>query len=126
MKVFIILLMIFCHIIDDYYLQGILASMKQKSWWRENAPQDLYKHDYIAALIMHGFSWAMMTMLPALVYLFVTGAAINMTLINILMLLHALCHALIDHLKANVRALNLVQDQCLHIAMVAAVGCILL
>lgn len=31
----LILTMIFMHIIDDYCLQGILASMKQKSWWTE-------------------------------------------------------------------------------------------
>ena len=32
-KMFCLLLMIFLHIIDDYKLQGILASMKQKNWW---------------------------------------------------------------------------------------------
>ena len=32
-KIFILLFMIMMHIVDDYYLQGILASMKQKSWW---------------------------------------------------------------------------------------------
>ncbi len=49
-NVFVLLSMIFLHIVDDYYLQGILASMKQKSWWEENAPQRLYKYDYIVAL----------------------------------------------------------------------------
>ncbi len=45
---FVILLMIFCHIVDDYYLQGILAKMKQKMWWKENAPDNIhYKYDYI-------------------------------------------------------------------------------
>ena len=39
--------MIFCHIVDDYYLQGKLASMKQKSWWEKNAPDRLYKYDYL-------------------------------------------------------------------------------
>lgn len=54
MKYFIILItMIFCHIVDDYYLQGWLASAKQKSWWKKNAPDDLYKHDYLMALFMH-------------------------------------------------------------------------
>ena len=31
-KIFILLAMIFLHIIDDYKLQGSLASMKQKKW----------------------------------------------------------------------------------------------
>ena len=61
---FIFLLMIFCHIVDDYYLQGWLASAKQKRYWEENAPDKMYKHDYIWALIMHSFSWTFMIMLP--------------------------------------------------------------
>jgi hypothetical protein len=36
---FLLLLMIFLHIVDDYYLQGILASMKQKEWWHKTAPE---------------------------------------------------------------------------------------
>ena len=61
---FLLLLMIFLHIVDDYYLQGILASMKQKEWWHKAAPEKMYRYDYIVALIMHGFSWAFMIMLP--------------------------------------------------------------
>ena len=60
----ILLTMIFLHIVDDYYLQGILAQMKQKKFWKEQAPDEKYKYDYIWALIMHGFSWAFMIMLP--------------------------------------------------------------
>ena len=45
-KVLVLFAMLFCHIVDDYYLQGILASMKQKSWWEANAPVPLYKNDY--------------------------------------------------------------------------------
>ena len=33
-KAFIILWMIFFHIVDDYYLQCWLASAKQKQWWK--------------------------------------------------------------------------------------------
>lgn len=33
-KILILFTMIFCHIVDDYYLQGWLASAKQKSWWK--------------------------------------------------------------------------------------------
>ena len=31
-KVFVLLGMVFAHIVDDYYLQGWLASTKQKDW----------------------------------------------------------------------------------------------
>ena len=63
-KMFILFFMIFMHIADDYYLQGWLASAKQKKWWEQNAPQQIYKHDYIMALIMHSLSWAFMILLP--------------------------------------------------------------
>ena len=45
-KYIILITMIFCHIVDDYYSQGILASMKQKEWWIKNAPDKQYKYDY--------------------------------------------------------------------------------
>lgn len=32
---FVVLAMIFCHIVDDYYLQGTLANLKQKSFWEK-------------------------------------------------------------------------------------------
>ena len=54
---FVILCMIFMHVIADYNLQGWLASAKQKSYWQENAPDKLYKYDYIMALIMHSISY---------------------------------------------------------------------
>ena len=50
LKTILLLAMLFCHIVDDYYLQGWLASAKQKSWWKKNAPDKLYKNDYIMAL----------------------------------------------------------------------------
>ena len=72
MKIIILLIMLFLHIVDDYYLQGILTKLKQKSWWEENAPNKLYKHDYIIALIEHAFSWTFMIMLPFTI-MYVTG-----------------------------------------------------
>ena len=65
-KVFILLAMIFLHIVDDYKLQqGVLANLKQKSWWQNQISyKKLYEYDYIPALILHGFSWAFMIMLP--------------------------------------------------------------
>lgn len=113
MKIVLILFaMIFLHIVDDYYLQGILAKMKQKSQWEENAPQEQYKHDYKVALIMHAFSWAFMIMLP---YIFI---GINECVACIVVLVNATIHAIIDDLKANKKKINLVQDQTAHILQV--------
>ena len=49
-EILLLIGMLFCHIVDDYYLQGFLASAKQKSWWEKNNPNPLYKNDYITKL----------------------------------------------------------------------------
>lgn len=113
-KSFILLFMIFLHIVDDYYSRGILASMKQKDWWRENAPRKMYKYDYIWALIMHSFSWAFMVMLPiALMLNFNIGwEFIYWFIVN------AVIHGVVDNLKANKKIINLWIDQLIHIIQI--------
>lgn len=106
--------MIFCHIIDDYYLQGILAQMKQRKFWKENAPDDLYRFDYIWALLIHGFSWAFMIMAPIAV-LVGTGP-----LFYILFIINFIAHAIIDNSKANRHEINLWEDQLLHLIQILA------
>lgn len=114
MKVFIFFAMVFCHIVDDYYLQGILASMKQRKWWKENAPDELYKHDYIIALIMHAFSWSFMISIPLL---FVSKQYL---IISTFIVVNTVLHACVDNLKANKHRINLVQDQLYHVAQIFA------
>lgn len=116
MELFILLCMLFCHIIDDYYLQGWLASAKQKSWWEKNAPDKLYKHDYLMALFMHSFSWTFMIMLPLTVFTIIVGG----TWYPALYLVNLIIHFVIDDLKANKKKINLVQDQFVH--MIQIVG----
>ena len=105
--IFVILWMIFFHIVDDYYLHGWLASAKQQSWWEKNAPEKLYKYDYIWALIMHSFSWAFMIMLPIA---YVNGFTVDAGFL-LLFIANASTHAMVDHLKANVKLSNLWHDQ---------------
>lgn len=121
-KPFIVLLMVFCHIIDDYFLQGILASMKQKSWWKKHAPAKLYRHDYLMALAMHAFSWTFMVMLPIAAYMnfhptlpFYTNFVANW-----------ISHAFIDNLKANRLKINLIKDQLLHMVQILVTAWLLL
>lgn len=116
MKIIILLTMLFLHIVDDYYLQGILASMKQKAWWKENAPDPLYKYDYIVALIEHAFSWTFMIMLPVGIYTIFYDKSI--VLIIIMFLINWIIHSIVDHLKANVKIINLVTDQVIHILQI--------
>lgn len=113
-KIFVLLAMIFLHIIDDYKLQGILASMKQKKWWEEQKEyKNLYKYDYIPALIEHSFSWTFMIMLPIAVMLhFNIGWWVIAYIANIIV------HAFVDNLKANQFKINLVVDQTIHIMQI--------
>ena len=107
--IFILLSMIFCHIIDDYYLQGWLASAKQKKWWVQNAPNKLYRFDYIMALACHSFSWAFMIMLPIS---FVTGG--NLGWLFLAYPINMGIHMFVDDLKANKLKINLITDQLIH------------
>ena len=114
MKLFILFCMLFCHIIDDYYLQGWLASAKQKSWWEKNAPDDLYKNDYKMALFMHSFSWSFMIMLPLTMYTILMGG----TWYPVLYIANLIVHFYVDDLKANKKKINLIQDQCVHMIQI--------
>ena len=122
-NVFIILCMIFCHIIADYNLQGWLVSAKQKSYWEKNAPNQMYKHDYICALVMHSFSWTFMIMLPLM---YTVGFKVNSFLL-FLFISNVLMHAITDNFKANTKVINLWQDQLIHMCQIAmtAVLCLL-
>lgn len=121
-KIFIVLLMIFCHIVDDYYLQGWLASAKQKKYWQENAPEKMYKYDYIWALIMHSFSWAFMIMLPIA---FTKDFDLGVSFL-IVFILNLYTHAIVDDWKANKRKINLWIDQLIHIWQIVFTAGILL
>ena len=111
---FVILSMIFCHVIADYNLQGWLASAKQRSYWEQNAPEKLYKYDYIMALIMHSISWTFMVMLPI--------AYIQKFNVDILFLIlfigNIIIHSIVDHMKANEKILNFWQDQFMHMIQI--------
>lgn len=121
-RLFVILWMIFFHIIDDYVLQApCLCSLKQKSWWKENAPDNKYKDDYITALVMHAFSWSFMIMLPiAYVQNFNIGFEFF-----ILFVLNVVIHSLIDNMKANWKLINLYQDQFIHMVQIVITSILL-
>ena len=121
-KLFVITLMIFCHIVDDYYLQGILASMKQRSWWEEHYPQKSYSYDYIMALAMHAMSWAFMIMLPVAAYMGFRPTNIFFVMLAV----NSVIHAFVDDLKANKHKINLIVDQCIHLVQIIVAAIVLL
>lgn len=108
----ILLLMILCHIIDDFVLQPIcLSKLKQKEAWKDYG--EMYRNDYKMALAMHSISWAIMIMLPIIFFSNIDGVIILfMTAIN------AFAHYGIDDAKANMKEINLVQDQTAHLLQI--------
>ena len=113
MKIVILIVMFFCHIVDDYYLQGCLANMKQKSWWQKQTSNKLYKYDYIMALLEHAFSWSFMIMLPVLLYM-IYNNELRIGLYVAMLVGNLIVHSIIDNCKANILTVNLITDQCLH------------
>ncbi len=110
----VLLSMFFLHIVNDFYFQGWLANGKQKQWWEINAPQSMYRYDYLCALFMHSFSWSFMVMIPIIfAYTFRLD-----TMFLICFISNIIIHFIVDHLKANVKKLNLIQDQCIHIVQI--------
>lgn len=112
----ILAMMIFCHIVDDYYLQGILASMKQKDWWKKNAPDKLYNKDYIVALLMHSISWAFSIM----AFLVLLTNNLDNIVVYAIFITNILIHAVVDDLKANKKKINLIVDQSIHMIQIIA------
>ena len=103
-----VLLMILGHLVSDYTLQGWLAQAKSKSWWKQNAPDEKFRNDWLAALVCHALYWAILTFLP----LYGNENWYAIVLIN------AAVHTVIDHLKCNAKILNLIQDQFLHLVQI--------
>lgn len=123
-KLFLLLGMLFLHLVDDYYLQGWLASAKQKSWWEKNAPDKLYSHDYTMALCEHAFSWTFMIMLIPAVFNYVVNHNIPVNYF-LFFVLDWITHCIIDDLKANKNDINLVQDQLFHVIQIVLTWCAL-
>lgn len=116
MKLIILLAMVFCHLIADYNLQGILAQFKQKQWWKDNYPDDMYKNDWFVSLIEHSFMWSFVTHLPILYWYWGNDSA--MLWISFWIIWQTVAHAAIDHTKANLKEINLCNDQFWHMIQI--------
>lgn len=112
----ILFAMIFFHIVDDYYLQGILASMKQKDWWKDKG--SLYKNDYKIALIEHSFSLSFSIHIPIILHILYCNGYYSSILLLSSIVINCVIHCIVDDLKANKRKINLIQDQITHIIQI--------
>lgn len=119
--VYIFLIMILLHIIDDFVLQPIcLSKLKQKSFWETYVKDDeKYKFDYKVALVIHALSWSIMIHLP----LMVIGVGEYSILLSVI--INTIMHAWIDDEKANKLNITLFEDQLLHLIQVGATWAVL-
>lgn len=118
LKIILLITMLFCHIVDDYYLQGWFASAKQKKWWENNSPDKLYKNDYIMALCEHAFSWTFMIMLVPTIYTYFYPCDLLIKIYLFVFCINWGIHCIVDDCKANKKKINLVCDQIIHICQV--------
>lgn len=117
-KLIVLCAMIFLHIIADFNLQRDLSMYKQKSWWEENYPQEIYKYDYITAIFIHSFEWTFMIHIPIIVFYMyhsITLDLIHTIGITILFVINVGIHAWIDNEKANRGSISLTIDQMSHL-----------
>lgn len=111
--VYIFILMVFFHIVDDFVLQtACLSKLKQKELWQEICGENFskYKNDYKMALFIHALSWSIAIILPFIIFNVKTSSTLLLTMI----VFNTIIHALIDHIKANKKETTLVADQIIH------------
>ena len=119
--IYVFLIMILLHIIDDFVLQPIcLSKLKQKSFWEPYVKDDeKYKFDYKVALAIHALSWAIMIHLPLM---FIVS---NEILVLVSVAINTAIHAYIDDEKANKLNINLLEDQLIHLIQIGATWALL-
>lgn len=119
--VYIFLIMILLHIIDDFVLQPIcLSKLKQKSFWETYVKDnEKYKFDYKVALFIHALSWSIMIHLPLMVI------GISEFLIFISVILNTIIHAWTDDEKANKLNITLFEDQMIHLGQIVGTWALL-
>lgn len=109
----LLLLILFLHVYADFNMQGIMADMKQKEWWKKY-PQK-YQFDYVMPLIGHAFQWAFMVHVPEIIYIVMTNSSGLEIYCCMSIIFHTILHAWIDTLKANDHKTTLIQDQFYHL-----------
>ena len=113
---FILASMFFMHVVADFNLQGIMASMKQKTWWQkqERYDEEDNGNDYKLPLFWHSLLWSFCVMLPLFI---ANGLKIDFVGL-VFFCLNICCHYLIDDAKANKNCINLISDQTIHMLQI--------
>ena len=113
MELKILFLMLLLHIIDDFHLQGILASMKQKNWWlKQKGYKNMYEYDYMTALTIHSLSWSIIISIPLWFF------NISPNILGMIICCNMFIHMYVDDLKCNQLKISLTIDQTIHIIQI--------
>ena len=114
----ILTLMILAHILDDFVLQPqCLSDLKQKEWWyKRGIWKGKYKLDFLCAGLIHAISWSILISLPIIFLGDITGP--KEIYLGIAIILNMVIHFIVDNFKANLKVLNLWQDQLIHFVQI--------
>lgn len=118
----LLLLILFLHIFADFNLQGIMADMKQKDWWKKYPSQ--YHFDYVMPLIGHSFQWSFVIHLPITIYAVLTNISTMEFYTCASIVIHTMIHAWIDTRKANDHKITLIRDQFFHMLQLITIWAI--
>lgn len=117
----LIILILVLHFISDFNLQigAGLHETKQKEWWtrmfKDHGIIDnkRYRNDWLVCLLIHSFVWTVVTFAPLI---WLHG---NEFTTYIVLTFEFVIHAMVDHVKANDKIINLAQDQMFHLVQIA-------
>ena len=115
----LLLTMIWFHIVDDYYLQGILVKLKSKIHWQDMPNK--FKNDYKMALFEHAFSNVFMFHIP--IFYCYMKAYVYLDIYSLLFtfIISLIIHYNVDDIKMNHGSINLMIDQIIHIINIVVV-----
>ena len=110
----ILALMILCHLLADYPLQGWLAQAKAKAYWKDTKTPN----DWIMALLCHATMWGIMIYLPIIIFGEIDFEWYVCLMFWLTLPLNICGHFLIDNAKANEHKINLIVDQMCHLIQI--------
>ena len=115
----ILLSMMFCNIVSNFYVQGSLTQIKQKSWWEDICSvEPRFQNDYKAALIIQSFLWCFFIHIPLILHIRYCHWTYNEKIFLIVFVADWIIHTIIDDFKCNKHKLNLVFSQSLYLMQV--------
>ena len=115
----ILLSMMFCNIISNFYVQGSLAQIKQKAWWEDICSvESKFRYDYKVALIIQSFLWCFFIHIPLILHIRYCGWTYNEELFLVVYVVNWIIHTIIDDFKSNRHKLNLITSQTLYLMQV--------